>query len=138
MHMYPFFSIFWYSVLMVLFYFSPSLSLSLSLSLSRIVYIWHPSAKLLRFKTLFVSRHLPLILLLFMFGSMMRRPVKTFRRTFPNVAFIRNAASFYQTFPILLYPLSFTIEDENLYVRYLVSCRTVIIQEFYSKSLKMC
>ena len=130
--MYPFFSIFWYSVLMVLFYFSPSLSLSLSLSLSRIVYIWHPSANPLHLGTLFVLGHLPLILLLFMFGSiMMRRPVRTFWRTFPNVAFIQNAASFYQTFPILLYPLSFTVGDRNL-CEIPVSYPTVIIQEFYS------
>ena len=125
MHMYPFFSIFWYSVLMVLFYLSPSLSLS------QIIYIWHLSANPLRLETLFVLGHLPLILLLFMFDSMMTRPVRTFRRTFPNLAFIQNAASFYQTFPILLYPLSFTVGDRNL-CEIPVSYPTVIIQEFYS------
>ena len=103
----------WYSMLMVLFCLSPS-----SLSLSRIVCAWHPSAKLLRLGTLFIPGHLRLILLLFMFGSMMRRPIRTFQRTSPNVAFIRNAAWFYWIFPILLYPLSFTFGVRNLYVRY--------------------
>ena len=105
--------------------------LFVSLSLSRIVCAWHPSANPLRLGTLFILGHLPLILLLFMFGSMMKRPVRTFRRTFPNVAFIRNAASFYQTFLILLYPLSFTVGDKNL-CEIPVSCPTVIIQEFHS------
>ena len=48
----------------------------------------------------------------------MRRPVRTSRRTSPNVAFIWNAAWFYRIFPILLYPLSFTVRNGNLYVRY--------------------
>ena len=91
----PFHSHFWYSLLTVLFYLSHSLSLSfslsLSLSLSRIVWTWHPSAKLLCPETLFIPRHHLLILLLFMSSSMMRMPVSTSRRTSPNVAFIRNA-----------------------------------------------
>ena len=90
----------------------------LSLSLSLIVYAWHPSAKPLHLETLFIPRHLLLIPLLFTFGSMMRRHVGTSRRTSPNVAFIRNATWFYQTFLILLYPLSFTGGDGNLCVRY--------------------
>ena len=65
-----------------------SLSLSLSLSLSRILYTWHPSAKLLHPETLFISEHHLLILLLFLSGSMMRRPIRTSRRTSPNMAFI--------------------------------------------------
>ena len=61
---------------------SLSLSVSLSLSLSRIVCAWHPSASLLHPETLFVPRHLLLlILLLLMSGSMMIKPVKTFQRT---------------------------------------------------------
>ena len=63
-------------------------SLSLSLSLSRILYTWHPSAKLLHPETLFISEHHLLILLLFLSGSMMRRPIRTSRRTSPNMAFI--------------------------------------------------
>ena len=69
-------------VMMVFFCFS--------LSLSLIVYALHPSANSLRLKTLFFPRHLPLILLLFTFSSVMRRPVKTSRITSPNVVFIRN------------------------------------------------
>ena len=103
-------------VMMVFFCFS--LSLSLSPSLSLIVYALHPSANSLRLKTLFFLRHLPLILLLFTFSSVMRRPIKTSRITSPNVVFIRNTTWFYQTFPILLYPLSFTVEDRQIYVRY--------------------
>ena len=87
----PFHSHFWYSLLTVLFCFSPSLSLSLSLSLSRIVWAWHPSAKLLCPEILFILGHHLLILLLFMSSSMMRMPISTSRRTSPNVAFIRNA-----------------------------------------------
>ena len=40
----------------------------------------------------------------------MIKPVKTSRRTFLDVAFIRNAKSFYRTFSILTFPLSSTIE----------------------------
>ena len=104
---------------LVLFVDGVFLFVSLSLSPSRIIYTWHPSANPLHLKTHFVPGNLPLILLLFTFGSMMRRPIRTSRRTSPNVAFIRNVAWFYQTFSILLYPLSFTVRDENLYVRYL-------------------
>ena len=107
------FPFFWYSIVMVLFCLSPFLSLS------QIVCAWHPSTNLLRLKTLFVPRHLLLILLLFTFGSMMGRPKKISWRTSPNVVFIRSAAWFYWTFLILLYPLSFIVEDGNLYVRYL-------------------
>ena len=110
----PFLSHIWYSLLMVFFYLSPSLSLFLSW----IVYAWHPSAKLLHPRTLFVTGHHLLILLLFLSGSMMRRPVRTSGRTSPNVAFIRNVAWFYRIFPILLYPLSFIVGVRNLYVRY--------------------
>ena len=97
---------------------SVSLSLSLSLSLSRIDCAWHPSAKPLRLETLFVPGHLLLILPLLTFGFVMGRPIRTSWRTSPNMVFIQNATWFYQTFPILLYPLSFTVKDMNLYVRY--------------------
>ena len=86
MYTYHFFSIFWYSIVMVLFCLSPSLSLFPS----QIVYAWHPNTNSLRLGTLFVPGHLPLILLLFTFGSMMRRPVRTSRRTSLNVAFTQN------------------------------------------------
>ena len=71
---------------MVFFY---SLSLSLSLSLSNNC-AWHLIANLLHLETLFIPRHLPLILLLFTFGSVMRKPVRTSRRTSPNVVFIQS------------------------------------------------
>ena len=48
----------------------------------------------------------------------MRRSIRTSQRTSPTVLFIRNATWFYRTFSILLYPLSFTVGDGNLYVRY--------------------
>ena len=107
MHRYPLFSC-WYFVVIVFFYFS------LFLSLSRIDYTWYPSANPLCLGTLFVLGHLLLILPPLMFGSMMRKPIRTFQRTSLNVVFIRSATWFYQTFLILFYPLSFTIGDENL------------------------
>ena len=93
------------------------LSLSLSLSLSNRLRM-HLSANLLQSRILFIPNHLLLILLFFTSDSMMRRPIKTSRITSPNVVFIRNTTWFYQTFPILLYPLSFTVEDGQIYVRY--------------------
>ena len=90
---------------------------SLSLSFFWIVCAWHPSAKLLRPGTLFVPRHLLLlILLLFMTGSVMIKLVRTFWRTFLDVAFIRNAKSFFLTSPILIYPLSLTVGVGNPFV----------------------
>ena len=91
----------------------------LSLSLSRIDCAWHPSTNLLRHETLLVSSFLLLILFpFFTFGSMMGRPCKTSLRNFRNLAFIRSAMSFCRNFPTLLYPMSFRLEDENLFVRY--------------------
>ena len=87
MHTYHSFLSFWYICWLQFFY----LSLYLSFSLSWIVYPWHPSVKLLRPETLFVPRHFLPPLLHFMSGSVIRRPVKTSRRTSPNVASIRNA-----------------------------------------------
>ena len=112
----PFHFHIWYSILMVLFCLSPSLSHSLSLS--RIVCVWHLGAKLLCPETLYVLWHHLLILLLFLSGFVMRRPVRNSWRTSPNVAFIWNATRFYRTFPILLYPLSFRSGVRNLHVRY--------------------
>ena len=91
-----------------------SLSFFLSLPLT-LVASWHLSISLLRPRTLFIPRHLLLLLLLHLTplpltsGSMMRRPNRTSLRTFQDVAFIRNAKSFYQTSLTLTYPLSFTI-----------------------------
>ena len=70
------------------------LSLSLSLSLSLVV-LWHLSENLLSPGTLFVPRHLFLISLHLMSGSVMIKPVRTFWRTFPDKAFIWNAKSSY-------------------------------------------
>ena len=95
--------------------------LSLSLSLSRIDYAWHPSANLLWLGTLFVSGYLlPLILPFppFTFSSLMRKLIRNFWRTFLNVAFIRSTMWFYRTFSILLFSMSFTLGDGNLFVRY--------------------
>ena len=98
------------------------LSLSLSLSLSWIDCVWHPNANLLQSGTLFVLVHLLLLILpflLFTFGSVMRRPIRTSQRIFLNVAFIWSAMWFYRTFTILLFSMSFTLGDGNLFVRYL-------------------
>ena len=94
-------------------------SLSPSLSLSRIDCAWHLSTNLLRLETLSIPSLFLLILHpLFTFGSVMGRPSKTSLRTFKDMTFIQNAMSFCQTFPTLFYPMSFTLEDGNLFVRY--------------------
>ena len=77
---------------------------SLSLSLSWIDCVWHPNANLLRSETLFVLGHLLLLILpflLFTFGSVMRRPIRTSLRTSLNMAFIWSVMWFCQTFPTL-------------------------------------
>ena len=62
----------------------------------------------LHLRTLFVLGYLlllPLLILLHhMFGSVMIKPVRTFRRTLHDAAFIRNAKLFYQNFLILTFP----------------------------------
>ena len=98
MHMQIFISLFWYFPWRCFF-----VSLFLSLSHTLTVCAWHLSANLLRPGTLFNLGHHLLILLLFMSSFVLRRPVRTSWRTFPNVAFIRNATWFYQIFLILLY-----------------------------------
>ena len=91
------------------------LIVSFSLSLSSVyvsVLLWHPNANLLRPGTLFVLGHpLLLILHLFLFSSIMRRPKQTSLRTSLDEAFIRNAKSFCQTSPTLSFPLSFIVGD---------------------------
>ena len=93
-------------------------SVSLPLSLSQIVCAWHPSVNPLPLRTLFILGLLLLTPLLFTFGSMMKRPIRTSRRTSPDVVFVWSATWFYRTFPILLYSLSFAVGDGNLSVRY--------------------
>ena len=100
--------------------FSFSLPLSLSLSLSRIDCAWHLSTNLLRLGTLLVLGLLLLLIHpLFKFDFVMGRPTRTSLRTFKDGVFIQSTMSFYQTFQTLLYPVSFKLGDENLFVRYL-------------------
>ena len=90
--------------------FFACLSFSLSLSLFWLVASWHLNENPLHPRTLFILEHpLPLNPLLFMFGSVMRRPVRTSWRTFLDEAFIRNTKSSYRTFSILTFPLSSTV-----------------------------
>ena len=71
---------------------------------------WHQNVSLLCLGTFFVLGHLYLLILPpFIFGSVMRMPERTFRRTFLDEVFIRNAESFCRTSPILTYPLLFTV-----------------------------
>ena len=119
MHTYLQVLIFLYIMLLVLFWLSPSLSFFLSLPLT-LVASWHLSVSLLRPGTLFVPRHLLLLLHLTplppTFGSVMRRPNRTSLRTFHDEAFIQNAKSFYQTSLTLTCPLSSTVRVESHYV----------------------
>ena len=93
------------------FLFAP-LSLSLFLSLS-LVALWHLNEYSPHSETLFVLGHLlllfPLILLHLTFDSVMIKPVRTFRRTFLNAAFIQNTKSSFRIFSILTFPLSSTV-----------------------------
>ena len=88
-------------------------------SLSQIDCAWHRSTNLLWLRTLFVpGYHLLLIFPLFTFNFVIKRPIRTSLWTFLNVAFIGSAMWFCRTSLILLYPVSFTFGDGNLYVRY--------------------
>ena len=99
----------YFLILICLVIFCMFLSLSLSLSLS-LVTLWHLNKNPLRPKTFFILGHLlllpPLILLLLMFDSVMIKPIRTFRRTSRDEAFIQKSKSFYQIFSILTFPLS--------------------------------
>ena len=92
-------------------------SLFLFLSL---VALWHLNGNPLCPRTLFVLGHLhplPLLILLHLtFDSMMIKPVRTFQRNFHDAAFIQNTKSFYQTFPILTFPLSSIVGVRSHYV----------------------
>ena len=105
LHMYLQYFILWYFVVVTFLI----VFLSLSLSYDSLL-LWHLNANLLSPKTFCVLGHLlPLTLLHLLFGSMMRMPERTSRRTFVDKAFIWNATSFCQTFLTLTYPLSFTV-----------------------------
>ena len=89
---------------------STFLFVPLSLSFFQLVALWHLNESLLRPETPFILGHLLLLHLLIlrppMSGSVMIKPVRTFRRTFLDVAFIQNAKLSYRTFSILTFPLS--------------------------------
>ena len=93
--------------------FGTFLIVSLSLPLSSVcdsLCLWHPNASLLHPETLFIPGHpLRLILLLHLFGSVMRMLGRPSRRTFLDEAFILNTKSSWRTSPILTYPLSFIV-----------------------------
>ena len=119
MHTYNSFPSFWYYCWLVHFCLSFSLSLSLSLSFFWIVCAWHLSANVLHLGTLFVPGHLLLLILHpVMLGFVMIKLVKTFQRTFLNVAFIQNAKLSFRISPILIYPLSLTVRVRNPFMIY--------------------
>ena len=96
-----------YSFILFCWWFSNCLSLPLSPSCVKSA-LWHPNTNPLSPRTLSVLGHplLLLTLLLLMYGSMMIKPERTFRRTFLDEAFIQNAKSIYWIFLILTFPLS--------------------------------
>ena len=89
------------------------LCVSFSLSFLRELALWHLNANPLCLGTFFIPGHLlllpPLILLHLTSSSVMIKPVRTFQRTFLDVAFIQNAKSSFQIFSILTFPLSSTV-----------------------------
>ena len=96
-----------------------SLSFFLSFLLMLVV-SWHLSISLLRPETLFIPRHLFLLLHLtlhpLMFSSVMRRPNRTSMRTSHNATFIRNTKLFNQTPLTLTCPLLSTVGVGSHYV----------------------
>ena len=124
-----------FSIFFILNLFGTLLLVSLSLSLSWLVCAWHLNASLLCPGTLFVpGQHLVLILLLLLSGSMMINPIKTFQRTFLDPTLIQNAKSFFRTFPILTFPLSFTIGVGSLYM----TTRSLVPLWSYRSSTPIC
>ena len=110
-----------FSFFLILFFISTFLLVFLSLSLSFfwIVCAWHLSANVLHLGTLFVLGHLLLLILHpVMLGFVMIKLVKTFQRTFLNVAFIQNAKLSFRISPILIYPLSLTVRVRNPFMIY--------------------
>ena len=113
MHTFFPFNISWYIWIVLRTFLIVSLSFPLS-SVCVSLCLWHPNASLLDLGFLFISGHpFRLILLLHLFGSVMRMPERPFRRTFLDEAFILNAKPFWRTSPTLTYPLSFTVGVES-------------------------
>ena len=85
---------------------SPSLFLALICSMApkcKSTPSWNP----LRFGHLLI---LPSLILLHLTSdSVMIKPIRTFRRTSHDTTLIQNAKSFYWTFPILIFQLSFIV-----------------------------
>ena len=107
-----------YSIYFVIFLLLGTfLIVSFSLSLSPIcisLLLRHLNANLLSPRTLFIPGHLHLLILhLFLFGSVMKRPNRTSLRTSLDEAFIWNAKSFCRTSPTLTIPLSSTVGNEG-------------------------
>ena len=116
MHTYLQVSIFLYVLCYWCFFDSLFLPLFLFFAL---VASWHRNANLLRPRTLCVLGLLLLLLLilpLLLFGSVMRRPVRTSRRNFLDEAFIRNTKLSCQISLTLTYPLSSTVGVASHYV----------------------
>ena len=98
-----------YSDILSCWCFSDCLSLSPSISLSCVSCSWHPNANLLHPRTLFLGHLLPLILHLLLFNSVMRKLIRTSRRTSLDEAFIRNDKSFCLISLTLHFPQSSTV-----------------------------
>ena len=111
----------------------PLLSLFLLL-----VALWHLNENPLLLGTLFVPGQLlflpPLILLHLTSSFVMIKPIKTFRRNSHNEAFIRNAKLFYQTFSILIFPLSSTVGVGSHYV----ASQSLVSLWSYKSSTPIC
>ena len=117
----------------------------LFLSLSLTDRLRYPnSANLLRLETFFKVPGHHLLLFLpypFIFGSVMRRPRWTSLRTSRLVAFIWNARFFCRISLTLRYPMSFELEDGNLYVRnpcVVLSCLYRSSTPTYTASIPLC
>ena len=118
-------------ICLVLFYES----LFLPLSFFWLVASWHLNENPLRPITLFVLGHLLLLTLhLHMYGSMMIKPERTFRRTFVDEAFIRYAKSSYLIFPILIYPLSLIVGVGG----HFVTSRSLVLLWSYKSFTPIC
>ena len=111
MYTYLHLSLYWYW-----YYWCFSVCFFLSIFLS-LVALWHLNENPLHPRILFILGHLLLLApLLLTYGSVMTKPVRTFRKNFLDEAFIWNAKSFYQIFPILTFPLSSTVRVGSHYV----------------------
>ena len=117
---------------------------SFFLSFSNRTSLWHLNREnLLRLGTLFVVPSHPILILLIhlISDSVMRRPTQTSLRTSKTVAFIWNAKSFCQISPTLRYPMSFGLEDRNLFVRNLCVVPLCLFKSFtpiYTTSIHLC